>query len=466
MLGTDIDTLLAPQLARILSDDDRVLYEEAVRAAQGGAHRAAYVMLWLGCVESIKRKFREQALRDKSAGRISAELDGRERLGASADAYLLDQARAYGWLSEADWATLAHIYHMRAVYSRPAEEPPGAVTVVAAANAVVDIVLSRPAELRQGYLRQQLRLLTTDPSFIDDVPESTVRYADEVFDKAAPELHVWLIRQLCRALEAINGDPEAAPLVRRSLRFARAFIRRGAPAIFHSWDVIADLGKHPTSLCEVLAVPELFTVLEPQTQDLIVGQLLVTQSRRARHLKELERLHSSGALSARQVERFVFAVESMALTSIAAIGIRPVYYAGSLTRELRCGDWYRQNLAVDVLRGIGARGMASLPAAMQRALSEHLWQAAAGKSREAVRLVDELTGAPGEWPSAFVEGVSERAGRERPVAISRERERDEQIAGVNRLARPRILRRTDPGTTDDHGGCPGATRPRSKGKSE
>lgn len=440
MLGGHIEAQLARQLARILRDEDRVLFNEAVRSARGGAPRAAYAMLWLGCVESIRRNFREQAIRDKSAARIAGELAGRERLGNAADAFLLDQARAYGWLTEADWATLAHIYHMRGVYMRPTEEPPSPATLTAAANAVVEIVLSRPAELRQGYLREQLRLLTTDPSFLDDVPDSTARYAEDVYTKTAPELHVWLIRQLCKTLEAMNTDPGAALLIRRALRFARAFIRRGSPGMFAAWDVIADLGKFPTSLCAVLAVPELFMLLEPPAQDMIVGQLLATQAWRARHLKDLERLHGSGALSPRQVERFVFAVESMSLTSVAAVGIKPMYYAGSLLRELGSGDWSRQNSAVDVLRGVGARGVAALPGATQRALGAQLARAAGAKGREAVRLADELAHAPHDWPDVFVQAL---AGDSGTPSAPHESERTEQLAGVNRLARPRILRRPD-----------------------
>ena len=38
----------------ILSEDDHPLFDDAVEAGRVGALRAAYVMIWLACAESLK----------------------------------------------------------------------------------------------------------------------------------------------------------------------------------------------------------------------------------------------------------------------------------------------------------------------------------------------------------------------------------------------------------------------------
>ncbi|MDD3949194.1 MAG: hypothetical protein PHT43_07000, partial [Anaerolineaceae bacterium] len=44
---------------KILSKEDHPLFDDAVEAGKAGALRAAYVMIWLACAESLKRRFRE-----------------------------------------------------------------------------------------------------------------------------------------------------------------------------------------------------------------------------------------------------------------------------------------------------------------------------------------------------------------------------------------------------------------------
>ncbi|MHB9091106.1 MAG: hypothetical protein ACYC7H_06775, partial [Chloroflexota bacterium] len=54
-------------LEEVASPEDKILFQEAVDAAAGGAYRAAYIMTWLSCAESLKRRFSELATRDNTA---------------------------------------------------------------------------------------------------------------------------------------------------------------------------------------------------------------------------------------------------------------------------------------------------------------------------------------------------------------------------------------------------------------
>ena len=69
---------LSEYAADILNGEDRPLFEEAVQAAKAGAVRSAYIMVWLACAESLKRRFNEAKTRDNTAGRIAGEIKRRE----------------------------------------------------------------------------------------------------------------------------------------------------------------------------------------------------------------------------------------------------------------------------------------------------------------------------------------------------------------------------------------------------
>ena len=68
---------------QILSEDDRPLFDEAVEAAKVGALRAAYVMIWLSCAESLKRRFRETQQRDGVAAKIVGDIEAKEKASSS-----------------------------------------------------------------------------------------------------------------------------------------------------------------------------------------------------------------------------------------------------------------------------------------------------------------------------------------------------------------------------------------------
>ena len=68
---------LSSYAKNILSSEDYPLFDGAVEAGKAGALRAAYVMIWLACAESLKRRFREAEKRDHVAGKIVGEVKGK-----------------------------------------------------------------------------------------------------------------------------------------------------------------------------------------------------------------------------------------------------------------------------------------------------------------------------------------------------------------------------------------------------
>src|SRR5271166_2455611 len=136
---------------RIHDEEDRPLFDDAAKAAEAGALRGAYVMIWISCAESIKRRFREAEKRDGAAGKIVGDFEKKEADQKSVDKFVLEKAKEYGFINDTAYTILLNIYEMRCVYGHPYEQAPLPEQVSHAAAMVVEHLLSQPVRLRHGY---------------------------------------------------------------------------------------------------------------------------------------------------------------------------------------------------------------------------------------------------------------------------------------------------------------------------
>ena len=61
-------------LSRITNEEDRTLISESIQLCEQKFFRASYIMAWLACIESLKRKFRELGKKDSETGKITTDI--------------------------------------------------------------------------------------------------------------------------------------------------------------------------------------------------------------------------------------------------------------------------------------------------------------------------------------------------------------------------------------------------------
>ena len=293
MNGTGFDPLGGYQ-DRVMSAEDRVLFDEAAASARTSAIRAAYIMVWLSCAESLKRKFRELAPRDGNARRINGEIGRIEANQKSVDNYILDNARDYGFITAAEHAQLHHIYGMRCLFGHPYETRPTVEQLVAAASTVVDHVLCRPTKLRHGYITDQVRLIASDASFLDDLQVAVETYAGVVYPRIDEGLRLYFMQKLWPELEQMVHDPAVAMYLRRGIWFSRAFLRQCLGDLLSAWDPVQDLTRTPESLSNILSDPILFAQISGHAQDIVVGNLIQISRASGTGLRLSAELHKAG----------------------------------------------------------------------------------------------------------------------------------------------------------------------------
>jgi hypothetical protein len=390
---------------QVLDDQDRVLFDEAVRASKAGAMRGAYVLIWLSCAESLKRRFNAVRLRDANANRVAGEIARKEAAHQSIDSYLLGEAKTYGFIDDAGFTRLHHIYEMRCVYGHPYERQPKAEDTIAAASAVIDLVLSQPVRLRHGYLTEQVRLLTQERTFLDDQRASVAEYAKEVFARMDGSLTEWFVRSLWTTTELLVKDKSMAIFVRRTWWFCAELLALSPARLLRDLDFATALTGAPVLGSASLADPRVFTGVTRHVQDMIVGNIVEDAKLTAGSLRKLDALAATGALNARHISRFQSAVDSLSFKVLADAGIGLHYYASRIIADLKSYSWYTQNPAIEVLKNGGRESIAALDDAAQQRLGNNVLQSADGGASSARKFLDEIAEDPLPWPVPFVAGL-------------------------------------------------------------
>lgn len=392
-------------LAKLVLDaQDQVLFNEAVISAGCGARRGAYILIWISCAESLKRRFNAVSERDGAAKRVAGEISKKEAAHSAIDVFVLAEARKYGFVDDPAHARLKHVYEMRCVYGHPYERQPSEEELVAAGVAVVDLVLSQPLLLRHGYLQEQTRLLSTDSAFLDDQEEAVRDYAKEVAARTDPALVPWFLEKLWAAGEAIAADKSQARFAWRIVWFSAAFL--GAIGFdVKANDVRPALAATPVVGSWSLSNPALFSVLPSHAQDIVVGNLIERMKTGVAAARRFQELDSGGLLNERHQERFQQALEGVKYATLAEAGIDLKYYVDRVIADLKSHNWYTQNPAIDALVSAGPKQIRALPVPVQRTLGNNVLQCAEGSAASAGKLMQTLSENKESWPPRFIEGV-------------------------------------------------------------
>ena len=397
---------LSEYVCRILAIEDHPLFDEAVSAANTGALRAAYIMIWLACAESLKRRFKVASTRDNAAGKIAGQVGLLEKQHQAVDKVLLDKAKDYGFVSDSGHQSLFHIYQMRSIYGHPYEEGPSVEAVKDAAATVIENVLSKPVKLRHGFGDQLMRSLLGEGSFLDDQEAAVAGFARRILPSLDAAVHVWLFDRYCEKLEEMSGDPTMGTFFRRGIWFVRTVIEEVGIEILSEEEWHRRVGMFPRTLMEILSTIELFKRIGELAQNTLVGSALEESKTQASVLIHLERLSNQKALSERQELRFTECIAGLRIADIRASGLSTKICFQKLIGAMKSYDWYTQNPAIDLVASNGPDQAATLTEDQQVSLGRNLLQAGDGGARSATAFLEGLAQGSTSWPFHVIRGIA------------------------------------------------------------
>lgn len=397
---------LSKYVAKILADEDRPLFDEAVEAGKAGALRAAYVMIWLACAESLKRRFREAQKRDSAAGRIAGDIEKKERERKSVDKFVLDKAHEYGFLSDSGHTILNHVYEMRCLYGHPYEEAPSQEQVSHAAAVVVEHVLSKPVKLRHGFGKQLLKSLLENRSYLDDQQTAVTAFTKDIIPRLDESIHGWLLDNYWEELEKLADDSSMAIFFRRGIWFCRAMLMEVGVGVFSHDEWHERVNRFPKALMRVCSIADLFREIGKRAQDSLVGSILAESGTRSSVLTYLERLDNDGALSKRQKQRFTERVSSLSSSELRSASLTTKTCFQNLIDALKSYNWYKQNPAIELIVSNGPDQAAALNEDQQVELGRNILQAGEGTAASANEFLEKLSEDGASWPFDVVRGIA------------------------------------------------------------
>ena len=397
---------LSEYAKHILAHEDHPLFDEAVAVAEVGALRSAYVMIWLACAESLKRRFREAQLRDNAAGKIAGEIDTMERQHRAVDKFLLEKAQEYGFVSDSGRVVLNQIYEMRCIYAHPYEQAPSREKVTDAAASVVDLVLSKPVRLRHGFGKQLLNSLLEDRSYLDDQESAVADFTKSIVARLDESVHRWLLDRYWEELEKLSDDSSMAIFFRRGTWFCRTMLAEvGVATLTH--DQWHDRSRRfPKTLISVCGIADIFRAIGELAQNSLVGSAFEESKTRASVLVHLEGLYNDGVLSERQSARFFQQVSDLKTSTMLASGLSTKTCYPNLIEALRSYNWYVQNPAIDTVMSNGAEQVAELTEEQRITLGRNILQAGQGTAASAIEFLEKLSQDATGWPFDVVRGIA------------------------------------------------------------
>lgn len=166
MTKEQLHALLDSYEQRVSNSEDKKLFAEAVRAAKASALRAAYLTLWICCVESIKRRFQELSKHDPSVNELLIKISSVK--ATQEPIVLMQAAQEFDLILGSGAVKLQRIYTMQQSCSCAGGESPPLEDFVADSFAVVNSVLCRSGTLKYGSAFEQALVLNRDMSSLVD----------------------------------------------------------------------------------------------------------------------------------------------------------------------------------------------------------------------------------------------------------------------------------------------------------
>lgn len=403
---------LAKYKKKILAEEDKLLFTEVEKCAKAGAYRAAYILTWIACAESFKRRFREAAKRDANAGPIVGHIKTMESQEKSVDAYLLTEAENYGFIDAAARVKLGNVYTSRCMYAHPYEDAPTEEELLNAVSVVIGHVLSQPVRLKEGFISSQVKEIFGNKNFLDDLQGPVEAYAEEILPRISPDCYEYMLNALFKELDKTAKDASLALYTRRGIWITRILVSECLPTFPKSdWHILVN--KHTTTAPLVLARAEIFDEIGKKAQDSLVGHLLTSASKSPSILKPLEKLLEKDSLSDRHKERFFDFIDKFeqpfysakSADLIKASGLKLKTCFPSIIAHLKSRDWYVQNPIALMVSNAGPDQIHELNDSEEQELGRNILQSSDGGANEASGLLSLMSENANAWPYQFISGV-------------------------------------------------------------
>ena len=392
-------------LQKIKNKEDKILVGECLKIIECKQYRAAYILIWIACVESIIRRFKDIMQFDNEAGKFYGKITKIEEGRQATDKNVILYAKNYGFIDDIEYAKLLNIYQLRCIFVHPYNQSPSKEELDAAISNVVDIVLAKPLLLTKGYISRELEKLTTKKEYIGDYFDAIISYAEEFYQKIDKTLLEYFIEKYWKALETFVYKPEQKIFLNRGVLITKYLLSK------YGQNLIKTNSFHEIVLANdfvplyILTEPELYNELNGRTKDTIVANAINSEQYKYNKIKLLEPLYINECLSQQNKTLVENCLSVLTIEAAEQYNFSLFFVYNQIIAKLKSCNWYEQSPAIKFIRIRSISELCVLTDKQQEILGRNILQVANGNENEANNYLDEIKKNPNRYPISYIKGI-------------------------------------------------------------
>jgi len=385
---------------------DKILFSESLELAESGHYRSAYIMVWLSCAESIKRRFQESKGRDTKAQAYCNEIDTAEENHSAVDNILLKKAFEYGIISDAERLKLHHIFEDRCMYAHPYNQKPTVLELDLAITTVVDIILSKPNQFTKSYLKQLINSLATDKNYLFDSKKTVLAKVGEWIKEIHPSYYSYFIQAYWKTAENQKQRPDFNIFKNRARWIIKSLLKENGFDMFSANAWLDFVAKSPLMSIEILLDIDYWAEVDESVQDYLISKILDLVEDDNEYLNLLSPFLSEPALLGRHFDKVEEFINKLDLGAVARTEVKLLKIKfKSLIESLDSGTYAFQNEAIKLIKSREIE-IAELTSEQQILLGKSLHGAAEWGEWSAGTYRDHIISNPQNYTLDFLKGIT------------------------------------------------------------
>lgn len=332
-------------LNKIQNEEDKILINDAIKLADSGFLRASYIMSFLACIESLKRRFIELGKKDSSIGRINTEIKNKEERHESVEKFVIDKAKQLMLIDDIEKSKLEYFWGMRSVYSHPYEQNPSYLDCQHIINSIFDIVLSKPLLIRKGILSSIINRITTEESYLRNDYDDIDNFVKELFVRVDESCYSYFWGKVIDSIENSPIEEHKSVCYLRQVQICKSLLKNfGYNKIFKDDSEIENfIYQHKIATVLFLTEVEVFRILSSRLQD-IVFRILI-EKEKGRKLNKLYKNNLLSDTNIAELKNYISTKRSNELVKFSS-----TLTIERIINELKSYVWDRQNAVYSVLK--------------------------------------------------------------------------------------------------------------------
>lgn len=329
-------------LESISDKEDKVLIKDAIELCKQNQCRAAFIIGWLACAESLRRRIKFLGKTSNNAKKAFQRIESEEASKHSIDFLLIDESSKLEIITPIEKSKLEYFYNLRCIYCHPYEKAPSKLDCEHLIVSIIQIVLSKSTLLREDGISEVIKLVENEESFLSGSEDAIKSYVENFIPRIDPEKYEFLINKLIKSFEHVKKDNLFIYKRIKAFTINTLFII-GVNSVFrnNSESEKKCLDNKNFSV-EILSTPEIFKALNSRLEDIVFNILLEKEEN-----EKLNCLYINKCLDETLTNLLKANLEKIEISHL--IYYTPLLSCKLLIKHMNTGDFYKQNEVAHVL---------------------------------------------------------------------------------------------------------------------